>query len=77
MACAGGAFADSDDAVSPINDLLGRRSSVAYSGTAFAQNHFFQWGYNDHSELESAGQFAGTPEYPGSRYAPDGELAYD
>ena len=33
---------------------LSRRKSVVHSGTAFAQTHNLQWGYNTRSELTTA-----------------------
>ncbi len=37
-----------------VNDVLGRRTSVVYTASAFSQNHLFLWGYNPRSELLTA-----------------------
>ena len=61
-------------------DALGRRTSVVYTGTAFAQSHLFKWGYNTRSELVTADRYQGTnPDSPGSQYSQYGdyEFAYD
>jgi len=62
------------------NDALGRRSDVVYSGTAFAADHLFKWGYNDRSELTAADRHQGTdPDSPGTQYGTNGafDYAYD
>lgn len=56
-------------------DELGRRKSVVYTGTAFAQNHLFKWGYNTRSELTMADRHQGTnPDTPGDQ-CPSGKRA--
>lgn len=50
-------------------DGPGRRTSVAYGGTAFNQNHLFKRGYNTRSELTTADRSQGSsPDSPGTRY---------
>ncbi|HPZ99420.1 MAG TPA: hypothetical protein PLT93_14895, partial [Phycisphaerae bacterium] len=63
-----------------VNDALGRRTSVVYTGSAFAQNHIFLWGYNPRSELTTADRHQGTdPGSPGTQYGTNGafDYAYD
>mgnify|MGYP000923164508 CR=1 FL=1 len=62
------------------NDALGRRSDVVYTGTAFAADHLFKWGYNDRSELTAADRYQSTdPDTPTNQYGTNGafEFAYD
>jgi RHS repeat-associated protein len=62
------------------NDALGRRQDVVYTGSAFAQNHLFKWGYNSRSELTTADRHQGTtPDSPGTQYTTQGafDFAYD
>lgn len=42
------------------NDLLGRRTGVVHTGTAFPATYNTQWGYNNRSELTSADRYTGT-----------------
>ncbi|MGQ9652145.1 MAG: hypothetical protein ACUVXJ_18770 [Phycisphaerae bacterium] len=63
-----------------VNDALGRRTSVVYTGSAFSQNHLFLWGYNPRSELIAADRHQGTdPGSPRTQYGTDGafDYAYD
>ncbi len=41
------------------SDDVGRRTSVVYTGSAFAEDHLFKWGYNDRSELTGADRHQG------------------
>src|SRR5690606_13717130 len=62
------------------NDALGRRADVVYTGTAFAADHLFKWGYNTRSELTAADRYQGTdPDSPGTQYGTKGafDYAYD
>ena len=62
------------------NDALGRRSDVVYTGTAFAADHLFKWGYNDRSELTAADRYQSTdPDTPTNQYGTNGafDYAYD
>ena len=50
------------------SDDLGRRTSVVYEGTAFAEDHLFKWGYNERSELTLAERYEGDdPDDPGTQ----------
>src|SRR5690606_31887406 len=51
-----------------------------YTGTAFAADHLFKWGYNTRSELTAADRYQGTdPDSPGTQYGTKGafDYAYD
>jgi len=43
-----------------VYDAIGRRTSVANTGTAFAQAAFSKYGYNDRSELIAGDRYLGT-----------------
>ena len=58
-------------------DPLGRRTSVVQTGTAFGQDHLWNWSYNDRSELIGADRREGTlPNNPGNAMTP-GEYTYN
>jgi RHS repeat-associated protein len=59
------------------NDILARRTSVVYTGSAFAQDHLFKWGYNGRNELTGANQHAGNdPANPGAQFTQYGDFDY-